>query len=596
MNALSSAVRLGAGAPNLPDLMPVFEQDPLHPIKFADLPASWIVVPLGEAVRDVRTGYSSGEYNTHGKGILHLRPGNIDRDGNLVLENSKYVEGDNEQRVVRGDVIFNNTNSPELVGKTAVIDEEADWAFSNHMTRLRPPPGISPRFLAYQLQMLRDSGYFRERAKQYVNQATVSTRTLAQTVPFIIAPPEEQLRIVGEIEVTLTRIAATEESLRLTLEKLDRFRSVVLRRAAEGRLQAASGVDVIGDVGITVTVAESSLTSGDLTESSVSAKANDSLVNESLPSLPPGWRWVRVDQAGEVALGRQRAPQYHRGPHMREYLRVANVFEDRIDFTDLAKMNFDPKEFERYRLETGDLLLTEGQSPDLVGRPAMFRGEHPDLAFQKTLLRFRAHPGVSAGFALVVFRHYFRSGRFARVARWTTNLAHLTAVRFAAMPFPFPPLAVQERVLEEATRYLSRADEVAVGIQSILDRMSRYRTKVFRTAFRGRLVPQNADDTPAAVLLQQIRSAAAAATALPNPPGPVKPMKARRRERRPLREVLSSHGGSLTPEDLFRESGIPEDLIEEFFEELKRERIAGKIEQTRDTERDVIHLELVGRQ
>ena len=59
-----------------------------------------------------------------------------------------------------------------------------------------------------------------------------------------------------------------------------------------------------------------------------------------MSDLPPGWIMSTVGQVGEVSLGRQRAPKYHHGEGMRPYLRVANVFEDRIDTTDVMQMTF----------------------------------------------------------------------------------------------------------------------------------------------------------------------------------------------------------------------------------------------------------------
>ena len=74
------------------------------------------------------------------------------------------------------------------------------------------------------------------------------------------------------------------------------------------------------------------------------------LDDTNLPELPEGWCWASVQQIGSVQLGRQRSPKHHNGPHMRPYLRVANVFEDRIDISDVMEMNFTPEEFETYRL------------------------------------------------------------------------------------------------------------------------------------------------------------------------------------------------------------------------------------------------------
>src|SRR5262245_43358613 len=140
---------------------------------------------------------------------------------------------------------------------------------------------------------------------------------------------------------------------------------------------------------------------------------------KDLRPLPDGWVWTSVEEVGEVQLGRQRSPEHHTGAHMRPYLRVANVFEDRIDTRHVLEMNFSPAEFERYRLEPGDILLNEGQSLDLVGRPAMYRGEVPGSCFQNTLIRFRPRSGVLSKYALLVFRSYLHRGRFQQIARWT---------------------------------------------------------------------------------------------------------------------------------------------------------------------------------
>jgi type I restriction enzyme S subunit len=87
--------------------------------------------------------------------------------------------------------------------------------------------------------------------------------------------------------------------------------------------------------------------------------------DSSLAKIPSGGVWVRVKDIGAVQLGRQRAPKYHSSPNMRPYLRVMNVFEDRIDTEDIMEMDFSPEDFERYRLEPGDILLNEGQSREL---------------------------------------------------------------------------------------------------------------------------------------------------------------------------------------------------------------------------------------
>lgn len=190
--------------------------------------------------------------------------------------------------------------------------------------------------------------------------------------------------------------------------------------------------------------------------------------------VPTHWRMVTVAEVGEVDLGRQRRPEWHKGPNMKPYLRVADVFEDRIETADLAQMHFPDEVFARFRLAPGDILLNEGQSLKYLGRPAMYRGELEQVAFTNSLLRFRAGELVDPEWALIVFRRHLHSGRFAREARMTTNLAHLSKGRFAAIEFPLPELGEQKRIAYAVRRELvaikrlaSALDELSVEAQSL---------------------------------------------------------------------------------------------------------------------------------
>lgn len=197
---------------------------------------------------------------------------------------------------------------------------------------------------------------------------------------------------------------------------------------------------------------------------------------------------------------------------MRPYLRVANVHEDRLDLTDVKWMNFTPAEFETFALRPGDILLNEGQAPDLLGRPALYRGEIPDCCFQKTLLRFRAKDGILPKYALLVFRHYMRSGRFKRESRITTNIGHLTQVRFVVMEFPLPPTDEQKAIVDLVAEYEGAVfDTVDTVFQTEATDAVRLKQSILKAAFEGRLVPQDPDDEPARVLLSRSANSALSA-------------------------------------------------------------------------------------
>jgi type I restriction enzyme S subunit len=225
--------------------------------------------------------------------------------------------------------------------------------------------------------------------------------------------------------------------------------------------------------------------------------------------LPRGWVRRRVDEVGKVQLGRQRSPEVHRGPNMRPYLRVANVFEDRINLDDVMEMHFSPDEVTRFELHTGDILLNEGQSRELVGRPAMYRGELPGACFTNSLVRFQAGTHLLPSFALSLFRHWMRRGDFQRIAQITTNIAHLGAGRFAAMEVPLPPLGEQRRIVAKLEALQERSRRARDALDAIPPLLEKLRQSILAAAFRGDLTKewraQHPHVEPADKLLARIR-------------------------------------------------------------------------------------------
>ncbi|GAU67871.1 type IV restriction endonuclease Mrr [Streptomyces sp. NBRC 110611] len=237
--------------------------------------------------------------------------------------------------------------------------------------------------------------------------------------------------------------------------------------------------------------------------------------------VPESWELTTVGSAGTIDLGRQRHPDWHHGPEIRPYLRVANVFEDRIDTSDVMEMDFSGV-FDRYKLRPGDVLLNEGQSPHLVGRPALYRGVPENVAFTNSLLRFRARPGVLPEWALLVFRRHLHARRFMQEVRITTNIAHLSAKRLKAVEFPIPPMAEQKKLVQLCEERMASLDTLDRELEKAELRSRHLRQALLSHAFAGRLVPQDPDDEPASELLARIQAERATRAAQ------AKPKRARR--------------------------------------------------------------------
>jgi type I restriction enzyme, S subunit len=192
------------------------------------------------------------------------------------------------------------------------------------------------------------------------------------------------------------------------------------------------------------------------------------LIGNGIRSASSGtadWYWGIVRDTGTVQLGRQRSPEHESGRFMAPYLRVANVHDGYIDYSDVLTMNFSPAERQIYDLRPGDILLNEGQSLELVGRCAIYDGLD-DIYFQNTLIRYRSDV-LLPEFARAIFKYWLETGEFTKIAKRTTSVAHLGASRFAQMPIPITSREEQLRIVNTLTAASHRVAQEQTTIRKL---------------------------------------------------------------------------------------------------------------------------------
>lgn len=162
------------------------------------------VLTIEDISVEISSGIACALSQVVADGVLHLRPFSVTEDGRLVTSDAPRIPHSavppNKMRFEVGDIIFNNTNSVELVGKSAVVPTALEASFSNHMTRVRidrrhAEPGYVHAFLRH----LYGRRFFQDRATRWVSQAAFGTSQLkALEVP--LPPLDEQRRIVGLLD------------------------------------------------------------------------------------------------------------------------------------------------------------------------------------------------------------------------------------------------------------------------------------------------------------------------------------------------------------------------------------------------------------
>ena len=233
-------------------------------------------------------------------------------------------------------------------------------------------------------------------------------------------------------------------------------------------------------------------------------------MNEGSTSQQLGWKVVPLADVAEVRLGRQRSPARATGPHMRPYLRAANVGWDGLRLDDVKEMDFTPAEFETYELRRGDVLVGEASgSRDEVGKSAVWREEIPGTCFQNTLIRIRCGDDLLPEYLQLHLRRDALAGALAAASRGV-GIYHLGREAMAQWPITLPSLDVQRRVVEDANALSARSVQARQALAALPVLIERLRQSILAAAFRGDLTADwraaHSNVEPASELLGRIRT------------------------------------------------------------------------------------------
>jgi type I restriction enzyme S subunit len=178
-----------------------------------------------------------------------LRMGNI-QNGALDWNDLVYTSDQNEiakYRLTSGDVLFNRTNSPELVGKTALYRGEREAIYAGYLIRIRCKPDLLPEFLTYCLNSPIGRDYCWRVKTDGVSQSNVNSKKLS-AFSFPLPSVEEQHEIVRRIEAAFAHIdRAAAEAARATA-LLDRLDQATLAKAFRGELSGAGEEEAEGEL------------------------------------------------------------------------------------------------------------------------------------------------------------------------------------------------------------------------------------------------------------------------------------------------------------------------------------------------------------
>lgn len=373
-----------------------------------------------------------------------------------------------------------------------------------------------------------------EKRKSGTTRKRISKKNLLK-IDLPLPPLAEQHRIVAKIEELFSELDNGIAQLRQVQAQLKSYRQSVLKHAFEGQLTeawrgATPHSTSASELLITIQQERQDLHQQALREwqraviqwteagkpgkKPIKPKAPKELSPltdeeiEKLPALSAGWRWMKLGNFADIVGGVTKGRKME-GKEIIElpYLRVANVQDGYLDLDEIKNIEVLSSDLEKYRLEYGDILYTEGGDKDKLGRGTIWRDQIPDCIHQNHVFRARVQPEL----ILPLYVTYFSQTRFAkdyffRNAKQTVNLASINMTILSNLAVPLCSTEEQHQIVQEIESRLSVADHLEKTVTESLRQAEVLRQSILQRAFTGQLVPQDPSDEPAAELLQRIQT------------------------------------------------------------------------------------------
>lgn len=485
-----------------------------------ELPTGWTsacVGDLGQVVTGSTPSTTTPEY--YGGSLPFVRPTDLRGDtiGNTSTSLSE-LGASVARSVPHGSVLVGCIGS---LGKVGLAPKAV--AFNQQINAVTPYASCLSKWILFAVL----TAQFRQRLLDNSSATTVAiiNKSRFSSVAILVAPLNEQRRIVEAIESYFTRLDDAVASLERVQRNLKRYRASVLKAAVEGRLvpteaELARADDrdyepasvllerILTERRRRWEEAELAKMNGKVPRDDVwKAKYEEPVETDTsgLPALPEGWCWASVGQLGEVVTGTT--------PSTRDQ----SLYGKEVPFfkpTDLdAGYNVvNARQFLSHRgAEHARVLPAESVLVTCIGATIGKTGlARVTCATNQQINALVPEISLRASRYLFWFfcspfgqRHIIENAS-------STTLPILNKSRFEQLPVPLPPLAEQKRILVEVERIDSVKRAVAESNEREQQRVSRLRQSILKWAFEGRLVDQDPTDEPASVLLERIKSERAA--------------------------------------------------------------------------------------
>ena len=416
------------------------------------------VEALGKSIVSAKTGFAAGKENqTNRDGIIQIRPTNLDEQGILKFDKNIYVPKDisTEYLLQKGEVLFNNTNSQELVGKTAYFDLDGDFTSSNHITRIQTDTNrLLPQYLAIVLNVYQRNKVFFNICVNWNNQSGVNVELLKNLL-IPLPPLSTQQHIIDLMDKAYKAKQEKENKAKELLDSIDSYLleelGIILPLRANNTLDSRIYTQKI------------SALSGSRFDANYHQKYYRDLEKSLLSSPYPLVNLTSLINNFKkgIEVGSSEYSQNKEIP----FIRVSDITNNGIDFSNVQKF-ISASLFENlkaYKPKENELLYSKDGT---IGICLEADTSH-DYIISGGILRLELKAEVDKDFLCFLLGSYMMNV-FANRVSIGAVIKHLNIGEFLNLKIPLPPLALQTQIASRLKSFKFQALSLEKEAKEIL--------------------------------------------------------------------------------------------------------------------------------
>lgn len=210
---------------------------------------------------------------------------------------------------------------------------------------------------------------------------------------------------------------------------------------------------------------------------------------EWIGEIPKEWRKTQLRHCATIKSGITLGKSYRKDTVLieRPYLRVANVQGGYVDLNDLATIEVTPDEDLKYRLHSGDVLMTEGGDRDKLGRGCVWHGEIEPCLHQNHVFAVQTNETI----LLPEFLEYLTASDVGRsyfdvTAIKTTNLACTSSSKVLAFTIPLPPIEEQIEIVSFIKKRSLELNKLIMKKELLVQELESYKKSLIYEVVTGK--------------------------------------------------------------------------------------------------------------